>query len=81
MIVHPQPTHRETVLCIRVQQFYFTSYSTSWNILDPVRALHYVFVPRALIDFDNTWNNHSIRPQQLFTCGYFNTQVWMLSTF
>ncbi len=32
-------------------------------------------INKALIDFDNTWNNHSIRtahhhtPQQLFTCG------------
>ena len=62
------------------RMFYYMEYN---DLLDPVNekhsfALHYVFLPRinkAIEDFKNAWNHHSVRtergmtPNQLFTMG------------
>ena len=58
-------------------------YLEQYGLLDPLDdthlfALHYVFLPRkyrAIVEFRDSWNNHSIRtaynksPSQLFTAG------------
>ena len=74
---------RDMHKCVTILYYKLFYFLEHHGILDPLNehhlwALHYVFVPRinrALEEFVNSWNHHSIRtaghqsPHQLFTAG------------
>ena len=74
---------RDLHRCVTQQYYRLFYYLENQGVLDPVNeyhlfALHYVYTPRlnrALMQFKESWNNHSIRterghsPNQLFAAG------------
>lgn len=83
--------HRSvTILFYRL--FYFMEHHDLLDHLNEYHlwALHYIFLPRinkALKEFVNSWNNHSLRttghksPQQLFTAGTLLLEASRLGAF